>query len=357
MELRTILEVRNHSLMSTDNVVEPLILYLDMNIWVELTVGSARGNQRWENIRARLQEAVDRGRITVPLSGANYLELWHRSNKESREDIGILMRDLSKYKTISSTFEVRRQEVRTHISQFFGFDAPSISGTDLLGYGASHAFGSPYGRFRFVESLAAQDGSVNEGLQIEPPEIWKALILAGPKWEWLQLVGTQEILDNDGIDRTPEHRFGSRSQLEEMDLRKRLQQNPKMHNRLKDLVTMHEIQSLLEDINEICGELDRDPHALFLRQKGGLTPPQAMHEFIEGLPSSNTWAILRMLKHRDFTHPWDQHDWTDLSSLSVALPYCDAVITEKRWAHLFKVSGLAKKYNTTVGSRIEALQD
>ncbi|WPR64377.1 hypothetical protein SLW73_16015 [Glutamicibacter protophormiae] len=342
--------------MSTDNVAKPLVLYLDMNVWVELAVGSLRGKQRWEYVRARLQDAVDRGRITIPLSGANYLELWHRSSEESREDIGKLMRDLSQYKTISSTFEVRRQEVRNYISRFFGFDIRKISGIDLVGYGASHAFGSPYGRFRFVESLASKDGSVKEGSQVEPPEIWKSLVPEGLKWEWLQLVGTQDVLDNAGVDRTPEHRFGSIYKSEEIGLRKRLQQDPKMRSRLKDLVVMQEIQSLLEDINEICGELERDPHALFLRQNEGLTLQQAMHVFVDSLPSSNTWATLRMLKHRDFTHPWDQHDWTDLSFLSVALPYCDAVITEKRWAHLFKVSGLIKKYKTTVGSRIDDLE-
>lgn len=342
--------------MLIDTPARPMMLYLDMNIWVDLAVGCANGDQRCENIRVGLQEAVDRGRIIVPLSTANYLELWHRSNKESREDIGTLMRDISKYSTVSSTYAVRRQEVRSEVSRFFGYDEPQNVGDDLLGFGASHAFGSAYGRFRFVESLAAPDGSVKEGALTEPDEIWKTLKLNGPEWEWLQLVGTQEILENDGVDRTPEHRFGTQCQLEELELRKRLQQDAKTYNRLGDLVIMQEIQSLTDDINEICEELGCDPHMLFRHIDDTMTPPQAMHAFVNSLPSANTWARLREWKHRDFTHPWDQHDWTDLSSLSVALPYFDAVITEKRWAHLFTVSGLAKKYNTIVGGGIKPIE-
>lgn len=303
-----------------------------------------------------LQKAVDSGTIIVPLSTANYLELWHRSNKESREDIGALMRDISKYSTIAPTYAVRRHEVRSHVSRFFGFDTPQVLATDLLGYGAAHAFGSAYGRFRFVESLAAPDGSVKEGAPTEPPETWKSLTLAGPKWEWFQLVGTQELLDNDGVDRTPEHRFGSQSQLEELELRKRLRQDSKTYNRLRDLMIMHEVQSLTDDINEICEEIGRDPHALFFPDNEELTPRQAMHAFVNGLPSASTWATLRLMKHRDFTHPWDQHDWTDFSSLSVALPYFDAVVTEKRWAHLFTVSRLTKRYNTSVGNGVGGIE-
>lgn len=334
----------------------PVVLYLDMNIWVELATASVRGNKRWGNIRGMLQEAVDGGMLTVPLSSAHYLELWHRGNKESREDLGALMRDLSKYETISSTFKVRQQEVRTHISRFFGFDVPKIVGTDLLGNGAMHAFGSPYGRFRFVESLATPDGLVKEGKETDPPDTWPSIMPSRPKWEWFQLVGTQEILDSNGVDRTPEHRIGRLNQAEEMRLRELLKKDPKTYRRLEELLVWQEFESLLDDINQTCHALERNPYSLLLRENEGLTVSMAMSEFIDSLPSARTWATLRMMKHRDFNHPWEQHDWTDFSALSVALPYCDVVFTEKRWAHLFSVSGLAKRFETTVGSRLTDME-
>jgi hypothetical protein len=45
-----------------------------------------------------------------------------------------------------------------------------------------------------------------------------------------------------------------------------------------------------------------------------------------------------------------------MTALSVALPYCDAVITERRWAHLARASGLAARYGTDVSFGVSALE-
>lgn len=175
-----------------------------------MTRGSLQGDRRWAAARSALESAVSRGQVIVPLSVANYLELWHRRKQRSREQVGIVMRDVTGYVTIPSPYAVRRREVRALIAQLSGGSLlrPSIS--DLLGYGAAHAFSSPYGRFRFVESLASSDGTIPEGPTVQPPDNWNGLDLSGPRWEWLQLVGTQEIVENEGVERTPEHRYGTR---------------------------------------------------------------------------------------------------------------------------------------------------
>ncbi len=116
------------------------------------------------------------------------------------------------------------------------------------------------------------------------------------------------------------------------------------------------LNSLLDEINEICEELDIDPRGFFFSGLLGATPPQSVHAFIAGLPSAFAWATLRHCKHRDLTHPWEQHDWTDISALSVAVPYCDVVITERRWAHMIKATRLAERHKTEVGHWITALE-
>jgi hypothetical protein len=78
----------------------------------------------------------------------------------------------------------------------------------------------------------------------------------------------------------------------------------------------------------------------------GILP--AIKDLIASVPSARTWSTLRHLKHRDLNLPWEQHDWTDLWTLSVAIPYCDIVATEMRWSHLAAVSGLDAHFRTTV---------
>lgn len=86
------------------------------------------------------------------------------------------MREVTGYATIPSTYSVRRREVSVgEVPQLAGGSSPLLSTSDLLGHGAAHAFDSPHGRFRFIESPASPDGKVNEGLATEPPENWNAL--------------------------------------------------------------------------------------------------------------------------------------------------------------------------------------
>lgn len=72
----------------------PKTVYLDMNIWVEL---ARRATPEWNHAREALEDATTRGALVLPLSAAHYLELWHRLDARSREDVGTVMRDLSGY--------------------------------------------------------------------------------------------------------------------------------------------------------------------------------------------------------------------------------------------------------------------
>lgn len=321
-----------------------------------MTRGCAQDDVKWTAARSALKAAVSSGQLVVPLSAAHYLELWHRREQRSREQVGAVMRDVTGYATIPSTYSVRRREVRALVSQLAGGSAPLPLTSDLLGQGAAHAFDSPNGRFRFIESLASPDGAVGEGPATPPPDGWSALNRTGPEWEWLQLVGTQQILESEGVERTPEHRYGTQHMEGELRLRERLILDTEARRRLWDLLVTDEINSLLDEINEISEELEVDPRRFFFSGALGGTPPESMHAFIARLPSAFAWATLRHSKHCDLTHPWEQHDWTDISALSVAVPYCDVVITERRWAHMIKATRLAERYGTEVGYGLTSLE-
>src|SRR5690349_14516908 len=77
----------------------PRILYLDMNVWVDMARACARAEPLWLHIRDQLTQSVQAGRIVVPLSPAHYLELWHRRDHASRRNVAELMKDISGYAT------------------------------------------------------------------------------------------------------------------------------------------------------------------------------------------------------------------------------------------------------------------
>lgn len=334
----------------------PRVLYLDMNVWVEMAKGLRDDDLEWTQTVDRLIEAVDEERIVVPLSTAHYLELWHRRRRESRESVAAIMRDVSRYATIPSAHVVRQFEARA-LAQSWTSESLSTVEPGLLGQGAAHAFGRPEGRFRFVERVASPDGAIREGAAVAPDDDWDRPVKEAGLWEWFQLVGHQDLLeDPTGLERSPEHRFGSATLEHELFLRARLQRHPLSPQKLRDLMDIEEFESMREYIADAALGLGLSPPPALA--SGGFGPESAdtIRDVIRAIPTAHTWSTLRYLKHRDLNLPWEQHDWTDLAALAVAIPYCDAVITEKRWAHLANTSELSAQYDTTVAAGLSGLR-
>ena len=147
---------------------QPAVVYFDMNVWTMLAKGLKDKDPTWDRRFEYLAAAVDAENVVIPLSAGHYLELWHRSSQKSREDIGRVTRRLSGFTTLAPIQTVLEMEIKRYVARLVGGDG-RVEASELLGYGATHAFDSPYGRFRFVESLASADGSLREGDPVEPP--------------------------------------------------------------------------------------------------------------------------------------------------------------------------------------------
>ncbi|GHS84905.1 hypothetical protein AGMMS50218_01080 [Actinomycetota bacterium] len=327
----------------------PRVLYLDMNLWVDMARGCAQAEPSWLQVRDHLIQAAQAGHIVVPLSPAHYLELWHRRDSASRRQVAELMKDVTAYATIPSLHVVRQHEARGLVGTWADPSGSMPTGTDLLGHGAAHAFGRPYGRFRFVENTASSDGAVLEGPAVDPTPEWEKA-REHPGWEWFQLYGLDEAIPEElGFDRTPEHRFGSQQLDHEIRVRDWLRSHPQERRRHQDMVVAEEFESVREYVEAVCHETRVRPPEALRTGNWGPESAEAVRGLVRSIPSADAWSTLRFLKHRDLNLPWEQHDWTDMWSLSVAIPYCDAVVTEKRWAHLATVGGLGRRYETSVG--------
>lgn len=324
----------------------PAVVYLDMNVWVAFAKGLKDDDPAWSRRYELLADAVDADRIVLPLTTGHYLELWHRSNQQSREDIGHVMQRLSRFATLAPIQTVLEMEVKALVARLLGRD-DRVDSSELLGYGASHAFDSPYGRFRFVESLASDDGTVPEGAAVDPPPEFLSPP-EGASWEWIQLVGLPDVLASPGVDRTPSHRLGTANAEEELRIRELMARDPQIRGRLRDVLIADIVTSLFGTINDVCSRAGVSSYALFFDHPEHATPPEAMRAFIAELPAGEAFVTLRERKHRDATHPWEQHDRVDLQSLAATLPYVDVIVTERRWAHLCRASGLARRYETSV---------
>lgn len=123
------------------------------------------------------------------------------------------------------------------------------------------------------------------------------------------------------------------------------------------MVLAEEFGSVREYVENACRENRMRPREALRTGNWAPESAGAMRTLVRSMPSADVWSTLRFLKHRDLNLPWEQHDWTDMWALSVAIPYCDVVVTEKRWAHLATVGGLVSRYRTSVGHGRRAIEE
>lgn len=92
--------------------------------------------------------------------------------------------------------------------------------------------------------------------------------------------------------------------------------------RLRDVVSANEVYA---ELNEILatGIADRiELQDLFPEVNDARC-------FTDGMPSTRVAITIKTHYHRNGQHPWKENDIYDIDFLSVAVPYCDAVYTDK----------------------------
>ena len=78
-------------------------------------------------------------------------------------------------------------------------------------------------------------------------------------------------------------------------------------------------------------------------------------EFFRNTPSLDVEIELVVRRNVSWTKDIDENDLADIAVLSIAIPYCDIVVTEKSWKDFIVRSGLDKKYNTVVINGVKEL--
>lgn len=339
------------------------IVYLDQNKWVELLKAEKTGTDPTAiAAAAALQKAAQSGSVVVPLAASHYIETWHRSDWASRHALAKVMRDLSQFSTLAPVQRVQRREIELALIQYLGFESkmtkPAAVQEWILGRGVDHAFASPTGRLRLVASVAAN--GTPEGKPLEPDTkllelLAKVRALPNDAYEWWSLAGNEnDSMIHEDWDTRGQHRIGDSYAEQERAISDHLASNPKKRGNLDDLIAAQDLIEVSEDVHEVAVEIGLDPMSIYgkLVEMGG---PEAVKGFLLATPSIAVRYEARRLKHRNLQWPWQQHDHIDLASLAVAIPYADIVVTERQWAHLFKVAKLDRRFGTHVTSRLGEL--
>lgn len=336
--------------MVTLSAVEaPKVVFLDQHVWVALA--RDRGPDAAVvpgSLESRLQNLVNADKLWLPLSAQNYLELWNRREDSSRADVASVMRDLSKYLTILALDKVQEIELSLGLGAWKAGHRPTsvfAPATSVFGRGANHAFNSETGRLRLVESIHTPTSP--EGPSVRADKTLLALIGALPprEWEWLNLVGFDNLHDFVGMEVTPEHRKGDdyvAIQNEARRLVMRVGGRPGFSGE-RSLLLRYLAGAQLDDWGEEIVAAWGIPllSRLFQSPEDGL-------DFVASIPTADVRMTLEHTGHRNLGYQFKQHDKGDIYSISQAMPYCDAIFPDKHWGQAARGAHLDRRYNTKV---------
>ena len=136
----------------------------------------------------------------------------------------------------------------------------------------------------------------------------------------------------------------------EVELARMLLSERATGRRLTDFILASEVMDILQVLN------DRFAEAAISR---GLSPDldsaEGLTALITGLPSRLTVLELRRQLHENPETRFQPNDLSDIAFLAIAVPYCDVIVTERKWVHHLNRAGLPQRFSTRILSDLAAL--
>lgn len=276
--------------------------------------------------------------MSLPLSAVHYMETYQRPT--SRQRLAALMAELSRFHAIAGPPDVLPAELDAYLHKRYGKPTEPRP-LRVFGRGVAFALGADLPSFRTRDDVPWPSGA---RAQFE----WAA----NEALELLMLSGPPDHVPIPGWDENKGYReFGERQLAHEQALRQALVQNgPATPKKVHDFVAATELLDIREPLNEAL------QHAgITNTESPDLDTAEGLTALLHALPSRDVIFDLRRLRHADGQARWEANDLNDLGALSVALPYCDIVVTEKQWRHLACQAGIPDRYNTVVLDNLGSL--
>jgi hypothetical protein len=143
---------------------------------------------------------------------------------------------------------------------------------------------------------------------------------------------------------------GDRRAAEERDQRLRLDGEGRWRRgRLRDLVSAREL------IIEFQNILPRALAERGLVLADVASDEQSARAFVRAMPSTEVSIALKTAWHRNRDKQWTANDIHDIDAMSLSVPYCDIVVTEKACHHALQEARLGKRMHTALLRKLEDL--
>lgn len=304
------------------------LLCLDLRFWVEL--GRVRYGlaKQGESVLRKIERRIEANEIVIPIDDANAIESVGADDPLKRSTLCEFMVDLSRNHALLTTERIRPMELSNAVNkEFLGRDTIPIR-PKVLGRGLGFLLGATPPEEALarlpVEQLAA----------FESPEF----TLQGLEGVFRSAREDDQLIAAEG------HRIVSG--VREIDQTLTIQRRRQLESEnIWDGSGGKQLQAYLVDQGMSCAEFKR-----WLDEGNA-------ERFWSAVPGTDTTMTLMLTRDRNKQEGSAQNDLIDWQFLQKAIPYADAVATERRWAAYARASGLAARYSTVMISSLKDLNE
>ena len=268
-------------------------------------------------------------------------------SESQRARLAEVMWELSGLTTILSRPSIMRMELDRSLSDLVGPADGLLDPLPLLGFGSAWAFGRVGWRLRSDEQDLT-DELEGDALASFRFLIAKAerRILAGPTDDEIP------ALKKTGWDPYAGLRVAEQRALEEAEQAKRFDADPRWRRgRIRDVILARELAIELFDMLR---------EALTWRSLGFEfleADRDRSRRLVRSMPSSEVSTELKRAAHRNRQTKWKANDIIDIDAMSLAVPYCDVVVTERHRANQLRSAHFDDRMSTVILDALQLLPD
>lgn len=306
-------------------------VYLDQMKWIDLSRavwGKAQGAV-FERILKHADAMVKCSKVCFPLSSAHVIET-NKSNKaDQRERLAGVMIALSRGVVIRpSSFLVQAELARAmHVA----FDkTPPATGITAFGRGIEDAFGENIAR----DLAISQERADRLKQVLDTPDGWMLFLASDDEFR---------------LPSIESHRAIGKDAAERLNAALKASGPPDLEG-YRRAYAVGLTMLFDQDLDRLLGKLGLGKGD-FLGLGG-----ERLLKFWQSVPCLDVEMELSVQRNLQRDRPAEPNDYIDISFLSVAIPYCDVVVTEKFWVDLARRRALDSKYETHIINDLHELE-
>jgi hypothetical protein len=316
-------------------------VYLDINHWYALGRAMAGRSDRPEHVTIfdRLREEVRAGYLALPLSAVTYMELTENPRDQMRQTAADVMLVLSRLVTIAPASKVVDEELAAGLHRRIGRPAFPIK-VPKFGVGVGFAFGTP-GRVKATGLTEERRSEIETrmGRTIADMELE-----ANARFEYEVLATPRSLRDSiPGFEPIPSRQAATTELASLQVMIDNLYGPTEIAGRTMDAVVARQWSF------DILDNYTRALQSAGFTMNTPLRDKEALTEFLMGLPTQRVAVMLKYHYAKQAATRWKVNHLRDIEALSVAIPYADAVVTDRdAWDVATQRARLDKEFGTPI---------